>query len=244
MKPRLSIPATRCDNAIVDGMRTSMAMLSLAELRSHVAVPVERSSGPSELLQVVVDGWTRNLLPRDEGGVGGPLVLSSRSNWLLQGKTIEIFERAYVLDGAQRLECLLRGAVASKALPFVVVAGLDAHGELALRSNFSPQADTRTETVERVDTATPRLKIDHRWATVIFDSDPFVVPTRRGYAPAVLVRRPQAPHAEHVLAGAKSLSAILEEIRNRHGTLRGVRVRIRKQGRASTAPYEVEEHEL
>ena len=42
-----------------------------------------------------------------------------------------------------------------------------------------------------------------RWITLTVESEPFVVLTGRGYAPAILVRRNGAVQREHLLIGAK-----------------------------------------
>ena len=69
------------------------------------------------------------------------------------------------------------------------------------------------------------------------ESEPFVVRTARGYAPAVMVR-PDSDHIpHHLLIGAKSLSDCIEENRPKRKSIIGLRLRIRKESMASTSKY-------
>ena len=121
----------------------------------------------------------------------------------------------------------------------MVVFGLDSAAEVNLRHQVEAvgASTTHVERRERVDTTAPRLAIEEAWVDFEIQSDPFVVPTARGYAPAVLVRRDNAAHSEYVLIGAKSLAQELERLRTKLGTLRGCRVSVRKQGADKIAPY-------
>lgn len=84
-----------------------------------------------------------------------------------------------------------------------------------------------------------RLRIGTGWTEVEIRSDPFVVYTRRGYAPVIEVLRSGLPHL--LFVSAISLSEQLEAIRERQGSLVGVRMRLRKQDAGQFSPYIVEE---
>lgn len=86
-----------------------------------------------------------------------------------------------------------------------------------------------------------RLKVGTGWTEITLMSEVGVVPTRRGYVPAVHVNRGHTLHL--MLIGAVSLAAPLETIRARDGHLLGKKLRIRKTAEAAMSPYEVEECE-
>lgn len=239
--PRLVLPAVRCDGAICADTPAASTTFPLAELAAHVAVPVQRKVHNTELLQVTAPEWERQLVldrVEDHPCFHPPVLLSARTGWYLHERSVEVFDRALVLDGARRLEAALR-AGAPNAVPTLVLFGLDAAAEHALRQRLDDRraAAPRIETQERVDTTTPRLIIGENWVNAEIQSDPFVVPTTRGYAPAILVRRATAAQLEHVLIGAKSLAERIEAVRVQRATLVGVWVSIRKQAADRTAPY-------
>ena len=89
----------------------------------------------------------------------------------------------------------------------------------------------------------PRLVLSTKRETFKITKDPFVTHTRLGYTPAILVRRPEAGQQEHVLISAKSISDPVEDIRQRHGTLIGRMISIRKTGTNSKDPFEVREED-
>jgi hypothetical protein len=124
-----------------------------------------------------------------------------------------------------------------------VVFGLDPPSELLLRKELVGAVFSSDLQVpeSRIDTATPRLLVADQWVNVAIESDPFVVPTARGYAPAILVRRPNARQLEHILVGAASLAKPLESLRTRHGTLRGLRVSLKKDSDDKMATYTLRE---
>lgn len=84
-----------------------------------------------------------------------------------------------------------------------------------------------------------QLRVGTEWAEVVLASDPIVVFTRRGYAPAVEVDRNGMPHL--LFVSAISIAETLERLRNANGSLVGVKVRLRRQGPEQFSPYEVEE---
>src|SRR5262249_52076646 len=154
-----------------------------------------------------------------------PLLLSSRDKWHLKESVVEVFDRATVIDGAKRLESALRlknfGLV-----PVIILFGLKPATELQIRKHISSKNQTtyKVQEHERIGTEAPRLMVKERWIDIEVTSDPFVIPTARGYAPVVLVRRPSAGHAEHLIIGAASLAKELEGIRVKYRTLKGRRI--------------------
>jgi hypothetical protein len=155
---------------------------------------------------------------------------------------MEVFDRAVVIDGAKRLEAAFHFKE-NHEIPVIIVFGLSPVKELELRTRISSGSEptTRIEERERFDTAAPRLQVSETWVHVTIKSNPFVVPTARGFAPAVIVRRKNAPYAEYLLVGASSLAQPLEKIRVKYGTLIGRPVSFRKQGPERTATYDVKE---
>ncbi len=85
----------------------------------------------------------------------------------------------------------------------------------------------------------PQLRVGTRWQYVDVIADPEVVISPRGYSPAIEVIRGDIRH--FLFVSARSLAAGLEPLRERHGTLEGLSVRLRRTGTERTAPYEVQE---
>ena len=241
LSPRLRVKSTRCDNSVIPGTQSIVAKFTLDELLANVAVPVNRKMVRTRLKQVTAPNWDRCLVANINLGPPSfhpPLLLSSRTNWHLRDQWVEVFDRAYVIDGAKRLEAaLVLTSIAE--IPVTVVFGLDTERELALRQTIEKLnlPAVRTEISERIDTDTPRLKIGESWIRLVIQSDPFVVPTWNGYTPAILVRRDHASQTEHVLCGAKSLVQKLEEVRKNLGRLKGSHISVRKQSAKKTSPY-------
>ena len=239
--PRLTAEIVRCDDSIVPGVPVAIGTLLLKDIASHVIVPVQRRLRTTQLLQETAAEWDRHLVVDLELGspcFHPPVLLSSRNNWHLDQSKVEVFDRAIVVDGAKRLEAAFTYESIG-TVPVVVLMGLDSNEEIQLRKRIqlSHASTLHVETLERVGTTAPRLKIDQTWVKLEVQSDPFVVTTTRGYAPAILVRRERCSHLEHVLIGAKSLALELNALRQRRGTLRGYRISIRKQSAQRTAPY-------
>ena len=239
-EPRLSVPAIRCDYSVLPNAQTVVAKLSLKDFFPHVLVPVQRKLESTTLQQKIAPDWDRTLVTDHRLGLpvfSTPVLLSSRNRWHLNGHTIEVFDRAVVIDGAKRLEAAFHFR-SPKDIPVVIVFGLKCDGELALRHHTHPDTPTtQIETRDRFGTTAPRLSIDTVYVDFEIQSNPFVVPTSRGYAPAILVRRPNTPHAEHVLIGARSLATELEVIRSNYGSLVGMHVSARKMGPEKVSPY-------
>lgn len=172
-----------------------------------------------------------------------PVVVSARNNWIVVEKGLAIFERGHLLDGARRLSVSVQTSPEVK-LPVLVLLGLSADEEAESRAWFRPcQSETREGSDptfrERVGTDTPRLRVGEPWTDVMVASEPFVVPTTRGYAPAILVKRRSTTYREHLLIGARSISLPLEELRASVGELTGQHLSIRKTAAHQSAPYEV-----
>ena len=127
------------------------------------------------------------------------------------------------------------------SIPALVLFNLTGDEELGLRYQLvrSTAMLEIEEPDNRIGTATPRLEVNEGWVRFTIESDPFVIPTVRGYAPAILVRRPTAHQREHLFIGASSIAKPLEDIRKKRATLKGQVVTVRKAGREKTAKYEV-----
>ena len=240
LAPRLSVPAIPCDHSVLSNTPTAIAKLSLNDFSPHVLVPVQKKLKSTTLQQEVAPNWDRILVIDHRLGLPAfstPVLLSSRNRWHLNGHTVEVFDRAVVIDGAKRLEAAFHFR-SPKDIPVVIVFGLKCDDELALRHQIhSANPTTQIETHDRFGTMAPRLSIDTVYIDFEIQSDPFVVPTSRGYAPAILVRRPNTPNAEHVLIGARSLATELEAIRSNYGSLVGLHVSARKMGPEKISPY-------
>jgi len=87
----------------------------------------------------------------------------------------------------------------------------------------------------------PRVRVNTQWLEIQILTDPFVVKTTLGYSPAVLVETPSEGDKQIFYVSAKSLSNLLEPIREKRGSLVGLNIRVRKAGQESISPYEVEE---
>ena len=226
--------------------------MPLANAAAALLVPVKQTTAGCCLEQATTDGWDRRLTPtpncRTPPAVFLPVTISARTLWHLRHGQLEVFDRGYILDGACRLEAACRcGAPA--LIPAIILFGLTSDDELQLRSQlsrttyFHKNSGSSSQEVDeppyRIDTSTPRMEVSPSWITFTVESEPFVVPTARGYAPAILVRRRGAAQREHLLLGAKSLARPLETIRQRHAALTGQVLDVRKLGREKTAIYEL-----
>lgn len=247
-EPRLSVKVIRCDNSVVPNAQTAVAKFLLEDFAAHVVVPVHQKSNANNLLQETAPSWDRQLHINAHLGsphFHSPILLSPRNGWYLKGQNVEIFERARIVDGAKRLEAAFHFRE-PKEIPVTIVLGLNPDEELELRrqilSNGAPTI--HLETRERIGTTAPRLTIEDMWIDFEIQSDPFVIPTSRGYTPTILVRRKSSRYTEHVLVGARSLAQVLETLRSKHGTLVGVQVSVRKNSPERTSPYilRVNEH--
>lgn len=243
--PRLVVDVIRSNNVSLDSHRTYVGAMSAANLRAHVEVPVETPVLNAHLVQTTEPGWNRELASIhgiDEDIIHPSILLSSRNHWnLTDNQELEVFERAIVIDGARRLAAAYTTNPESM-LPITVVLGLSPEKELRLRQKSlraEPPPVQSKLVIERVETATPRLRIEDFWVEIEIRSNPFVVCTNRGYAPALLVRRDCAATDEHILIGAQSLTQPLELLRTRNHSLKGLRVRIRKESLDRTAQYRV-----
>lgn len=244
-KSRLTIDIIRCDGSVVPGLPASMGRMSVDAMGAHTVAPVTGKLEGAILLQETAPEWDRRLTTESKNDAScfhPPILVSARRGWYLQETCVEILDRAAIVDGARRLEAALRFQRNSD-IPFIVVGGLTIEAELDLRHQVQANASTLAERKEfrRVGTEAPRLAVGSDWVTLEIRSQPFVMPTFRGYAPAILVRRRQAVHSEHLLIGASSLAKGLMDIQSRLGTLEGVRISVRKRGEERIAPYELRE---
>ena len=105
--------------------------------------------------------------------------------------------------------------------------------EKEIRKHFeeSNTFTERLEFVERFDTTTTRFQATNKPVVIKIMSDPFGMPTARGYVAAVMIRRPGKNNSEHLIVSAMSLTKPLEELRlRRNGTLKGAVVAVHKDG--------------
>ena len=88
------------------------------------------------------------------------------------------------------------------------------------------------------------IKVGIGWIGLEIISEPDVILTFKGYAPILRVRK-LSNNLEYILyISAKSLGEPLEKLReNNEGIFRGIQFRVRKNGKAPMAPYEIEEKE-
>ena len=229
----------------MDNLRTYVGAMSAANLQAHVVVPVETPFLNANLIQTTEPGWNRELVSiqsMDEPIIHPSILLSSRNHWnLTDNLELEVFERAIVIDGARRLAAVFATNPES-LLPITVILGLNPKQELQLRRKSQlaePPPVQPKIVIERIETATPRLRIEDTWVEIEIRSNPFVICTTRGYAPALLVRRESAATDEHILLGAQSLTQPLEQLRTDNSSLKGLRVRICKESSEQTARYRV-----
>lgn len=241
LPPQLLLTVTRCNGAISPGTQTALGVMSARDLRAHTVVPVHSHTPGAKARQGVASGWRRRLTvdPGEAPMFFPPLLLSARSNWLLEGDSVEVYDRAFVIDGARRLEVAL-AADYDPPIPITILFGLSEDAELVLRASVQG-SDMVPETKQAVKlgTNTPRLQIGTVAVHLEIQSDPFVIPTALGYAPGVLVRRNGGKQLEHLLLGARSLSQPLETRRQRLGTLVGCRLTIEKQSDGKFAKFVV-----
>ena len=184
------------------------------------------------------------------------LVLSSRSSWLFDGSYLHLHDTALVIDGAYRLASWALSGTATGDAPAVVLTGLSNVDELAVRNTFVPlgsspstqrggpreqlsfgPADAVVEEAHGMD----RITVSGtEWRTFTFLSEPFIVPTARGYGVATIVTEDGAGDRRLLYVGAKSLAVEIETHRRRQGFLAHARARLRKLAAESSAQYVIE----
>lgn len=87
----------------------------------------------------------------------------------------------------------------------------------------------------------PQIHVGTGWVYLTIESEPIVVLTGRGYAPALRVVGHQTQLTYILYIGARSLSLPLESIRLKHGGVLGRRIKLRKTSTDRTSTYEVQE---
>jgi len=245
IEPLYSVAAIRCDGTVLPDAITVASVFPKEKLAAHVVVPVKRQTSSSGLTQKLDPTWDRLLnlhAQEDQNDFSKPVLLSSRNSWLFRDSALDIYDRAIVLDGAKRLEASLKHS-SPNCIPVIAIFGLNAAQELEIRARTLGTTEVReqVECNERIGTTAPRLIVDDNAVLIKILSDPFVVATSFGYAPALLVQRKGSDLREHLLIGAKSLTKALERMRISLGTLKGVELRICKDGPEKSAPYLVQE---
>ena len=100
----------------------------------------------------------------------------------------------------------------------------------------------RRETNLDVDPNTlPRLQVKTNLIEMKILTDPFVIQSRLGYSPAIIVEVPDEDEKRLFFISAKSIFDSIEPIREERGALVGLNIRVRKAGSERISPYELEE---
>lgn len=243
LEPLSSFEVTRLDDAIFPNTETAFAVFNFKDIQPYLVAPVERKSDIEGIFQTTTLGWERNLTHdnnQDTPSFFYPVILSSRNKWYFKEQKIEIFDRAVILDGAKRLLAI---SIYSFIIDFpaLIIPGLNEKQELAFRRTILDNGTNivRYAEKQKVGTSTPRLQIGDEWVNLSIKSDPFVIKTFRGYAPAILVRRDQNSITEHIFIGAKSLSDKLDYLHTKYGSLINLYVSIKRASNDQMAPYEL-----
>jgi hypothetical protein len=228
---------------------TQLALIEtpLDELLRCITVPVSVPSNNPVFNETTVSGWYRDLnrtapsTVRHPEPLAFPCVVSAHGAWRESAGRIHVYNNAVLIDGAARLLLLVTDAVPKPLVPCIVFLDLPLDRDLILRRLFDhrDKAAHEDDVSPPIDTTTPRLVINTTPLELRIESDPFVVPTSLGYAPAVLILRKGNVHREHILIGAKSLATELEKIRRLTGTLKGSRISVCKESDERMAQYRV-----
>ena len=215
-----------------------VAAVSFQSVVNYLQIPVAQPSGQERLAVLIDEEWDcRSTQSIYDSPIPFPsMILSARNNWTLRKSKVAVFGSATLIDGARRSEALMAGNFCETVV-LQIVFGLDETQEIGLRKLIDGETRVVERATYKLDTQAPRLVVKDRWVSLTVDSEPFVVRTVRGYAPAVMVRpdNDQIPH--HLLIGAKSLSECIEENRPKGGSIIGLRLKIRKESLAPTSRY-------
>jgi len=208
------------------------------EIRYLIEVPVSKIFDDTKLKQITDDNCDRQFLtldpPFDHLTLLKPIFVSGRKKWIFENEEVKLLGNGVLLDGARRLELLLNSNTdLSQKIPVFVIFNLTIAEEKEIRKHFeeSNTFTERLEFVERFDTTTTRFQATNKPVVIKIMSDPFGMPTARGYVAAVMIRRPGKNNNEHLIVSAMSLTKPLEELRmRRNGTLKGAVVAVHKDG--------------
>ncbi len=234
--PRLTLQAIG-DTSIAVGF------VSPIKIAKFLVAPVIEINKKSKIHQELRDGWDRVIkdidFPNLNLGVK-PLIISAGKQWNLYEREINIIENAYIVDGANYINYLLKNNI-DKSIPIIVIFNKSEDEELAIRYSISGGAQFSIHDLKnKVGTDAPRLLIDQNWKDVEIRSDPFVIKTSIGYTAAINVLEKKSNSIQHIIVGAKSISSELDFIRVKYGSLVGIALRIRKQSVDQKSPYEIE----
>ncbi len=210
------------------------------ELQHHIAVPVRDAPTGTILDPFREEGWNRTLVIRPDAELADPylpIVVSAREAWRLNDGAIEIYEKAVVLDGAQRLEDSLQLDL-GELVPVLALFELDETAERAFRNTAREQA-TEGKAIESLDNS-KRITLDTEAKVLMLNSDPFLAWTAFGYTAAVYVTDCASGDAGHIFLGAGSLAKPIEALRLDYGTLVGLRLEVKKLGPKKSDPYGVQ----
>jgi hypothetical protein len=87
---------------------------------------------------------------------------------------------------------------------------------------------------------TPRLRVGIGWIHLEIVTEPYVIMTFSGYAPAVRVKDLKNGLDYEIFISAKTLAQELEKLRGPHGQFIGIKMRIRKESEDKFSSYIVE----
>lgn len=200
-------------------------------------------------------GWERQLSEVDnsiaaDAACPVPLVLSCGRTWHYSNGRLHVYGSARVVDGARRLLTLLSERHSTASIAAIVFCGLSDLEECGLRQAClarhaaiasPPGVLPPDDAIYLRARELPRCLIeDTNWRSLRIDSEPFLVATKRGYAPAVVVADTQTLCRQLLYISAQTLSLPFEEFRVRKKRLRDAHCRIRRVGITKTAAYQVE----
>ena len=181
--------------------------------------------GLSTNLETLVRCIAPNSAPRVESVGERPTVfLGGKGRWILEGGEIQVFAGAELIAAV--------GGVFER--PDDQLIEVVCHLEIAPSEVVDEAANSN-----KVGTNTERRLVDVRGIDLEVVGDVFVVPTVRGYAPALL-GRVQSGELVHVLVGSKSASEGLEAVRKERGSLEGAHINLKKTGEKGTDPIRVQ----
>jgi hypothetical protein len=230
LEPRVRLPAliTRGDRVL------ALAAVTAESLMANVSVIAGSLENSGPLHHTVDESWPVKTSSPQEGQIVVPLLISARSGWFLSGNEMLIFDRAILLEGAQHLERALQ-TDGHMELPIAVFFDITKAEELELCLSNANQESQLSASTGR-EGATQKLVIRDQWTCFRIESEPFVMPTTRGYSTAIHVRRSDNHNRQHLVIKPSALGKPLEALRRETGSLIGARVSVRK---SPGGPYEV-----
>ena len=168
-------------------------------------------------------------------------VVNARRRWLFdrEQSALHVYDSAAAIWGQEVLAAYGQAWAASgidRRVAVTVVDVSQAEEKLLYETLRGDRPQAQIPNVPRYS-----LKISTNPMDLEIQTEPFVVPGRRGYSPMVIVTEAGSDREHGLYVSAASLTLALEGIRERRGSLIGVRVRISRESSSPYAPYEVEE---